>query len=41
MKKTICLKKLAAYTQLCQKFGLLSEKESKEILQKLSEHKPY
>ncbi|WP_263492033.1 hypothetical protein [Bacillus sp. RAR_GA_16] len=39
MKKTTCFKKLAGYTQLCQKFGLLSEEESKEILQKLNENK--
>ncbi|WP_377887821.1 hypothetical protein [Alkalihalobacillus sp. R86527] len=27
-----CLKKLAGYTQLCCKIGLLSEEESKEIM---------
>ena len=33
------LKKLAGYTQLCQKIGLMSEEESKDILQKLTQHK--
>lgn len=34
-----CFKKLAGYTQLCQKIGLLSEEESKDILEKLTQHK--
>lgn len=34
MKKqqNTCLKKLAGYTHLCYKIGLLSEEESKEIM---------
>ncbi|WP_347548892.1 hypothetical protein ABFG93_15350 [Pseudalkalibacillus hwajinpoensis] len=32
-----CFNKLAGYTLLCQKFGLLSEQESKDIIQKLSQ----
>ncbi|MGB7999570.1 MAG: hypothetical protein WCF60_05665 [Anaerobacillus sp.] len=41
MKKPLdsCFKKLAGYTHLCQKIGLLSEEESKEILQKLSQQR--
>ncbi|WP_270179983.1 hypothetical protein [Alkalihalobacillus sp. CinArs1] len=36
-KQHTCLKKLAGYTQLCYKMGLLSEEESKEIMNHLSQ----